>query len=157
MEYLVTQAEMKQYDNNTITRLKMPSLVLMERAALITVEQIRKERGDGAYRVLVVAGCGNNGGDGFAIGRILLLQGCQVDFVLLGPREKCSEETARQIDILEQSYTRNRRHLSGGSLCGQSKRRLCMRRRYSVRRSCRFRADSRLRGKGGPDGYLWIL
>ena len=70
MEYLVTQAEMKQYDNNTITRLKMPSLVLMERAALITVEQIRKERGDGAYRVLVVAGCGNNGGDGFAIGRI---------------------------------------------------------------------------------------
>ena len=82
MEYLVTQAEMKQYDNNTITRLKMPSLVLMERAALITVEQIRKERGDGAYRVLVVAGCGNNGGDGFAIGRILLLQGCQVDFVL---------------------------------------------------------------------------
>ncbi len=102
MEYLVTQAEMKQYDNNTITRLKMPSLVLMERAALVTVEQIRKERGDAAYRVLVVAGCGNNGGDGFAIGRILLLQGCQVDFVLLGSREKCSEETAWQIDILEQ-------------------------------------------------------
>lgn len=101
MEYLVTQAEMKQYDSNTITHLKMPSVVLMERAALVTVELLMKELGAAAYRVLVVAGCGNNGGDGFAIGRLLLLQGCRVDFVLLGSREKCSEETALQIDILE--------------------------------------------------------
>lgn len=102
MEYLVTQTEMKQYDNNTIMRLKMPSVVLMERAALATVEQLRKEMGTAAYRVLVAAGCGNNGGDGFAIGRLLMLQGCQVDFVLFGSRERCSAGTALQIDILEQ-------------------------------------------------------
>lgn len=46
MEYLVTQAEMQQYDRNTIERLHMPAPVLMERAALATVEQIRKEKGD---------------------------------------------------------------------------------------------------------------
>ena len=102
MEYLVTQAEMQQYDKNTIEHLKMPALVLMERAALVTVEQIRREKGDATYRVLVVAGGGNNGGDGLAIGRLLMLQGCQVDFVLLAPREKCSKETTLQMEILAQ-------------------------------------------------------
>ena len=101
MEYLVTQSEMKQYDNSTIEQLKMPSIVLMERAALVTVSQIRKEKGYAAYRVLVAAGCGNNGGDGFAIGRLLMLEGCKVDFVLLGSPDKCSAETALQLEILE--------------------------------------------------------
>lgn len=102
MEYLVTQAEMQQYDRNTIERLHMPAPVLMERAALVTVEQLRKEKGDVPYRVLVVAGGGNNGGDGLAVGRLLMLQGCSVDFVLLGSREKCSKETTLQLSILFQ-------------------------------------------------------
>ncbi|MCM1254356.1 MAG: NAD(P)H-hydrate dehydratase [Clostridium sp.] len=102
MKYLVTQAQMKQYDKNTIESLKIPSIVLMERAALVTAEQLRKEKGDGNYRVLVVSGCGNNGGDGLAVGRLLSLQGCHVDFVLLGDSKKCSRETALQLDILAQ-------------------------------------------------------
>ena len=101
MEYLVSQAEMKQYDKNTIEYYKVPSVILMERAALVTVEALRKEKGDGNFSVLVVSGCGNNGGDGFAIGRLLMLQGCEVDFVLLGKKDKCSEETALQLTILE--------------------------------------------------------
>lgn len=92
---------MKQYDKNTIEYYKVPSVILMERAALVTVEALRKEKGDGNFSVLVVSGCGNNGGDGFAIGRLLMLQGCEVDFVLLGKRDKCSEETALQLTILE--------------------------------------------------------
>lgn len=100
MKYLVTQSEMKQYDKNTIERLQMPSIVLMERAALITVEWIRKIKGDAAFRVLVVSGCGNNGGDGIAVGRLLMLQGCMVDYVLLGSYEKCSAETSLQLEIL---------------------------------------------------------
>ncbi len=101
MEYLVTQEEMKQFDRNTIEVLKMPSIVLMERAALITVRQIEEVMGDVPYRVLVVAGNGNNGGDGLAVGRLLMLQGCQVDFVLTGDAAKCSRETALQLEILE--------------------------------------------------------
>lgn len=93
MEYLVTQEEMKQFDRNTIEVLKMPSIVLMERAALITVRQIEEVMGDVPYRVLVVAGNGNNGGDGLAVGRLLMLQGCQVDFVLTGDAAKCSRES----------------------------------------------------------------
>lgn len=40
-EYLVTASQMKQYDQNTINVHRMPSLLLMERAALATVEAIQ--------------------------------------------------------------------------------------------------------------------
>ncbi|MDE6388897.1 MAG: NAD(P)H-hydrate dehydratase [Lachnospiraceae bacterium] len=99
-QYLVTASEMKQYDYNTIEKYHIPALVLMERAALVTVEEIQRVWGNIPGRILVVSGCGNNGGDGLAIGRLLLLEGCDVTFVLLGNRENCTEETKRQIDIL---------------------------------------------------------
>lgn len=102
MEYLVSQTEMKQFDKNTIEYYQIPSLVLMERAALVTLEYLRQEKGNGKFKVLVAAGCGNNGGDGIAIGRLLFLQGCEVDFVLLGDSRKCSEETKRQMQIITQ-------------------------------------------------------
>lgn len=99
-QYIVTASEMKRCDNNTIEKYLVPSLLLMERAALVTVEEIERVHGLSPGRVLVAAGCGNNGGDGLAIGRILMLKGYRVTCVLLGDEEKCTEETARQISIL---------------------------------------------------------
>lgn len=98
--YLVSAKEMKQYDENTITWFKMPPPVLMERAALAVVCEIEKLFRPGS-RVLIAAGCGNNGGDGIAVGRILLQRGYMVTVLLAGDREKCSAETERQIGILE--------------------------------------------------------
>ncbi len=103
-QYLVTASEMKRYDANTIEKFKMPSLLLMERAALVTVEELHKRVGEKPCRTLVLAGCGNNGGDGLAVGRLLMLQGYQVDFCLLGDFEKCSKETKRQIEILREYH-----------------------------------------------------
>ena len=102
-EYLVTAAQMKQYDKNTIDIHRIPSLLLMERAALVTVEAIQNVLGKEPKRVVVVAGGGNNGGDGLAVGRLLLLAGYPVDFILLSAPERCTEETKRQLAIL-QSY-----------------------------------------------------
>ncbi len=99
-QYVVTASEMKRCDANTTERYHMPSLLLMERAALATVEEILRICGSRPHRALVVAGCGNNGGDGLAVGRLLLLRGWQVACALLGSEEKCSRETAAQIDIL---------------------------------------------------------
>lgn len=109
MQFLVNAAQMKSYDRNTIENIGISSLVLMERAAVATVEEIRgrfpkiSRRENGKERkisVLVVAGCGNNGGDSLAIGRILMEYGYEVSFVLIGNQEKCSRETAAQIQIL---------------------------------------------------------
>lgn len=99
MQYLVNSRQMKEYDGNTIREIGIPSLVLMERAAAATAEEICKRFLP--QRTLVLAGCGNNGGDGFAAGRILQEYGYPVTFCLIGERKKCSEETNTQIQILE--------------------------------------------------------
>lgn len=102
--YLVSAEEMKKYDGNTISYFGVPSLVLMERAALAVAEELEKRYGikeNKKRRALIAAGCGNNGGDGIAVGRILRERGYQVTFCLLGEREKCTKETETQLRIIE--------------------------------------------------------
>lgn len=99
-KYLVSAKEMKEYDSNTIAHFGMPSGVLMERAALAVAEEI-EARFPAGKKVLVAAGSGNNGGDGIAAGRILRQRGYEVDFWLIGDREKCSRETEAQLRIIE--------------------------------------------------------
>ena len=70
MRYLPNGAQMKAADTYTIEKVGIPSLVLMERAALETV-RVLKDRGVDFSDTLVVCGSGNNGGDGFAAARIL--------------------------------------------------------------------------------------
>ena len=70
MRYLPDGKQMKEADRHTIEDLGVPSLVLMERAALTTVETMEK-RGIDTSKALIVCGSGNNGGDGFAAARIL--------------------------------------------------------------------------------------
>lgn len=100
MRYVVSAGEMKQYDENTIAGYKMPSLVLMERAALATAAEIM-QRKPARDKVVILAGTGNNGGDGLAIGRLLMQQGYPVTFCVIGERDRCSDETTRQIEIIE--------------------------------------------------------
>lgn len=106
MEYLVNAAQMRRCDENTSSHFGILPAVLMERAALACLEVLRErffaplENGSKCpcgRRVLVVAGSGNNGGDGFALGRLLMLEGCPVDFVLIGQEETANELTAGQI------------------------------------------------------------
>ena len=100
MEYLVTAEQMKRYDRSTIQETGLPSLVLMERAAYATAMEIIKRFPQGGS-ALVVCGCGNNGGDGFAVARILKEHGFAAKCVLVGDRARCSVETEAQIGILE--------------------------------------------------------
>lgn len=98
MRQLVTCRQMKELDARTIQEKKMPSLVLMERAALAVTERILTwETPSG--KVLVVCAMGNNGGDGIAIGRQLFLKGIPVELFLLGNPEKMTEETRHQYEI----------------------------------------------------------
>jgi NAD(P)H-hydrate epimerase len=97
---LVTSAEMKELDKNTIETHGVPSMVLMERAALAAVEALHDEEFD-LSRVAAVCGPGNNGGDGVAIARLLHIAGYTAAVVFVGELEKRSEETARQMSIAE--------------------------------------------------------
>lgn len=70
MEYVLTSAEMKACDQKAIEEYGIGALVLMERAALETVRVLLDRFGRDIY-VGVMAGSGNNGGDGIAIARLL--------------------------------------------------------------------------------------
>lgn len=98
MEYVLTAAEMKNSDSAAINEYGIPSLVLMERAALQTVEIIIDRYGTNIC-VGVMAGSGNNGGDGIAISRILRERGIHAEINMIGDTSKLSPETRTQLEI----------------------------------------------------------
>ena len=101
MEYLVNAEEMRSCDNATIERFKIPAIVLMERAALGIFEVIKEYWKKDTGNVLVVAGTGNNGADGIALGRLLKQAGFEVTFLVVCPKEKYSELMDRQLAIIK--------------------------------------------------------
>lgn len=108
MEYIVSAEEMRRCDTNTIEKFHVPAAVLMERAALGTVEVILEKCDGNNKRVLIAAGTGNNGADGIAVGRLLMQKGFQVTFFLAGKRARFSELMELQVSIIE-AY--------GGKIC----------------------------------------
>ncbi len=99
MKYLVNSTEMRVYDCNTAEQFRVPSLLLMEQAALAACEEIEKTaKKEGT--ILIVCGTGNNGGDGLAIGRILFLKGYSVELVLIGDEKKATSQNEKQREIL---------------------------------------------------------
>ena len=100
MKIVLTADEMKQADSRMIHEIGVPSLVLMERAALQCVETMHNENCDFSH-TLVVCGSGNNGGDGFAIARMLYEKSYDVDIVFVGNEKSRSAETIQQMTILE--------------------------------------------------------
>ena len=98
MREVVTAGEMKALDKNTIEKAGIPSLVLMERAALQIVAEITERlKNKDKEKILVVCGTGNNGGDGLAIARLLHLKGIKTWYYILGSEEKMTSETACQL------------------------------------------------------------
>lgn len=85
----VTAEVMQQLDQQTITGYGIPGLELMERAGANATEIILDRFGSSLAPVAVIlAGKGNNGGDGYVIARLLAESGWQVAlFVLAGRGE----------------------------------------------------------------------
>ena len=93
MRYLVNSREMKQYDKTTVETYGIPSMVLMERAALAFTEAVFSRNLD-TGRVLVVCGSGNNGGDGYAVARLLWQRGSRDTEVACGSAAESAENKA---------------------------------------------------------------
>ncbi|QDW74085.1 NAD(P)H-hydrate dehydratase [Lachnospiraceae bacterium KGMB03038] len=102
MEYLPGGGQMKEADQYTIQTLGIPSLELMERAAGECV-CFMEEKGLDLSSVCVVCGSGNNGGDGFAVARLLLGKGEKVTAVMIGNRSSATKETAFQMEQFEKA------------------------------------------------------
>lgn len=101
MQLWVNVAQMKAADQYTIQKLEVPSLELMEHAAQACVQVLEDEKVDLSH-VCVVCGSGNNGGDGFAIARILQNNRYSVETFCVGNPEHYTEETQEQMHRLQE-------------------------------------------------------
>lgn len=100
-QYLVTSEEMQEYDRNTIEKLGIPGMVLMERAALCAYQVLKQWLKEFSNPViLILAGTGNNGGDGLALARILAEADYRVEVWCVGNQETASQQWKQQRQIL---------------------------------------------------------
>jgi ADP-dependent NAD(P)H-hydrate dehydratase / NAD(P)H-hydrate epimerase len=81
--FVTGQREMQLMDRYTMEMLGLPGVVLMENAGARVVEEILACFPSSKPRVLVLAGGGNNGGDGFVISRRLIDLGVEAQVCLL--------------------------------------------------------------------------
>lgn len=92
--------EMRQADQAAMD-LGIPALVLMENAGRAVAEEIRaRYRREAVERIVVIAGKGNNGGDGFVLARHLWNAGYDVSVYLLGRSSEVTDIARINLDVL---------------------------------------------------------
>ncbi len=100
MNAILSPALMRAADADTMKYYGISSLQLMEQAAE-AASHICRELIPSASTVLVLCGCGNNGGDGFAMAR-MLMEHARLRVVVLGAPERMTEETRINYDRCRQ-------------------------------------------------------
>lgn len=99
MNSILTVEEMADADKHAM-QMGIPSMVLMERAALSAVDEIIARKYD-LSNILILCGPGNNGGDGACIARLLAERGISSDILLFGNPDKRSEQLKIQLKICD--------------------------------------------------------
>jgi NAD(P)H-hydrate epimerase len=101
---VVTAAEMRELDRLTIEEIGLPALLLMENAGRAVAREARRvlrqrgaRRGEG--RVVVVAGAGNNGGDGLVAARALHGRGTRVEVLLAADPAALRGDAKHNLDV----------------------------------------------------------
>ncbi len=88
--YALSSEQMKNLDLFAINSLNIPAVLLMEHAAISLYKEIEKDFSRDS-QILIVAGSGNNGGDGLALARLLLRNDYRVKIYILEEEEALSD------------------------------------------------------------------
>jgi len=122
---VVTPTEMAQIDKKAIEKESIPGLTLMDRAGELVAQAAREMLGsiarpgsgrDGAWRVAVWCGKGNNGGDGLVAARLLAGAGVEVDVFLLGHPKELSGDAVVNFELLIKLDVKHIEVTDGGRL-----------------------------------------
>ena len=101
MEYLVTKEQMKQIEDRVMNQIKIPSILLMEQAAMGILEEMEKEE-QIQNKIFILCGMGNNGADGLALARLLHQKGyLSVMIGIVGQEEKGTKEWQIQYEMIK--------------------------------------------------------
>ena len=99
--YAVTSAEMQTMDRLTIAEFGLPGRLLMENAGREAARVFLAQFADAARQgVGVIAGRGNNGGDGYVIARCLAHRGYPVRVYLLSAADRIQGDAAANLKLL---------------------------------------------------------
>ena len=83
---LYSAAQVRALDAYAIESLGVPGYTLMKRAGEAALRYLRS-RWPTAYRIVIVCGSGNNGGDGYVLARFAQAAGLTVSVLAAAPRE----------------------------------------------------------------------
>ncbi|MDB4968350.1 MAG: YjeF-related protein [Myxococcales bacterium] len=106
MSLLVTAAQMRALDRETIETIGVPGVVLMESAGRGVVDVMARHYELARARVVVFCGPGNNGGDGYVVARHLAARGADVTVGLLGERDQIKGDAKIHLDACARSGVR---------------------------------------------------
>ena len=109
-----SSAAIRELEALLIQREGIDSNALMERAGNAAFECARRHFPD-ARRWIVIAGAGNNAGDGFVIARLAKHNGIAVETLLLSPESPPRGDAATQCGAMRQAGVRTRSY-EGGDL-----------------------------------------
>jgi NAD(P)H-hydrate epimerase len=91
---------MQNLDRRTIDECGIPGIVLMENAGRSATQVIASHFTHlSSKRVAILCGRGNNGGDGFVIGRCLMARGTKVTVYLLSGKDKVKGDAKTNLEI----------------------------------------------------------
>lgn len=94
----ITCNEMRKMEKDAMENIGIPSMVLMENAAFRVVENMDLESND---NFTIISGVGNNGGDGLAIARQLLMKDKKIDLFIIGNLNKSTSDFKTNLNILK--------------------------------------------------------
>ena len=94
-------SEMRKLDKRAAVKYDIDEILLMENAGNAVFYAIEKEIGLKGNRFLILAGSGNNGGDGMVVARKLHSNNLKVKFFLLTDEQKLKGITKKNFKILK--------------------------------------------------------
>jgi len=97
----MSREEVRSIDARAISQFHIPGVVLMENAGRGAAELLMKQTPTGS--ILICAGKGNNGGDGFVIARHLSISGHTVEVLLFCDPEEQAGDALINFQIIEAS------------------------------------------------------
>ena len=100
---VLTAEQVRKADAHSIAHEPITSIDLMERAARACAEVLKELHPVKNVGFLVLAGCGNNGGDGLAIARMCAANGTRVRVLLCHYKPELSADALTNLERLESS------------------------------------------------------
>ena len=98
---VLTPQRMAKYDGYAINTWGIPSVVLMENAGRTTYRLMKDRYLPGKKSLIIFCGRGNNGGDGFVVGRYAIRDGFRVKVMLLCKKTDIKGDAALNMGLYE--------------------------------------------------------